>query len=89
MRCDAADHTAIDNQVVAVDEARFVGGQEHGSVGDVVDAAGTRDRLHLGHEGLHGLGEGVGLVGREAQRLGKDAGGVTASSTIELTLMRT
>jgi hypothetical protein len=37
----AADHAAIDHQVVAVDEARFVGGQEHGGVGDVVDAAGA------------------------------------------------
>src|SRR5580704_3506491 len=59
----AADHAAIDHQVVAVDEARFVGGQEDSSVGDVVDAAGTRDRLQLGHEGLQGLAEGAGLAG--------------------------
>ena len=47
-------------------------------MGDVVGDAGARDRLGLGHAGLHRLGIGIGLVRRQAQRLGEDAGGDAA-----------
>src|SRR5438874_13238968 len=41
----AAGHGAVDDEVMAVDEAGFVAGQEHRGMGDVIREAGARDRL--------------------------------------------
>src|SRR5712672_1635510 len=73
MRCPLASthDAAIDHQVVAVDEGRIVGSEEHRGLGDVVGEAGARDGLQGRHHLLGRLGIAVGLVGLNAQRLGE------------------
>src|SRR5262245_29089682 len=74
----ATDQAAVDHEVVAVDEARSVGSEEHRGVGDVVGEAGARDRLQLLQPALHRFGGFLRRFGRQAERLAEDAGGDAA-----------
>jgi hypothetical protein len=42
-----ADQTAVDHQIVAIDEGGFVAGQEHRGLGDIFGQARSRDRLRF------------------------------------------
>src|SRR5512134_1448279 len=70
-----ADQAAVDDEVVAVDEARGVRGEEHRRAGDVIGEPGARDRLQLGETGLDRLGALLCRLDGQPQRLAEDPGG--------------
>src|SRR4051794_36182655 len=70
----AAGHGAVDDEVVAVDEARLVARQEHRSVSDVIGDAGARDRLCRLVDIAHHRRRLFGGFCRQTEGLAEDAG---------------
>src|ERR1700722_12818329 len=70
----AAGDSAIDHEIVPIDEARLVAGEEHRRMRDVFGQTGAGDRLRalvdLAHDGWGFLGR----FNRQPQRLAEDAG---------------
>src|SRR3954463_4814863 len=71
----AAGDGAVDHQIVAVDEGRFVAGEKYRGVRNVVRQPGARDRLPGAKDFAHGVRLVLRRLDRQAERLAENAGG--------------